>query len=203
MRKLVCWDMDETLGSFRSGKPALAKDIRRVLQKLKEAGCAHAITTISTAGIARQHMKETCLASYFDGIFGLKDVLAAGRGKSYAKAASEMGIFNPSHEMIIVGNDILDAPVDTDSVFLLHPNAIQHSAEVFFTLIDELGKHGSWKAGFDAMQSRTTETLLVPDFTGGMLIVDGISVALGELGLKGRIVPNVLLVNQVPEKYGK
>ncbi len=202
MRRLVCWDMDETLGSFKSGnKPVLTKGIQRVLQKLKDSGCNHVITTISTKGLAEQHMRRAGLISYFDGIFGLKDVLAAGRGKSYAKVASTMGITNPHHEMLIVGNNEMDVPVDVDSVFILHQKAIEYSAEVFFMLITELGKCDSWAAGFSAMQSRTNETVLVPGFTGDLLDVDQISVGLGEMELKGSIVPNVLIVNQVPEKY--
>ena len=203
MRRLVCWDMDETLGSFGGRKPELAKGIRTVLQKLREAGYCHAITTISPADVAERRMNDAGLISHFEGIFGLKDVLAAGKGKSYATAACAMGITNPSDQMIIIGNDPMDSPVDVDSVFILHPNAMQCSAEVFFTLISWLGAHGSWKAGFSQMQSMASETLLVPDFVGGILAVDGISVAMGDMLLKGRVVPNVLLVNQVPEKYEK
>lgn len=202
MRRLICWDMDETLGSLRSAKnPVLTRDIRNVLEKLMGAGYRHAITTLSTSSFAEQQMRDTGLLYCFEGIFGLSDVLSAGRGKSYSKVAFKMGIGNTSDELLVVGNDIMDAPTDVDAVFLLHPKATDYSAEVFFTIIAELGKSGSWMAGFSAMRGMSGESVLGAGFSGDLLSVDQISIMLGQADNKGKIVPNVVLVNQIPEKY--
>src|SRR5512135_1271442 len=158
--RVICWDLDETLGRFRPPEGngphrnrGLTRGIRTILEEHLDSGCRHVVTTAAEASYAATTLDEFGITRYFDGIFD-RSIICDGRfNKSYLSVASRFGV--PPEEapdrIIVVGNLAKDAPADSDIVFLYHPNAIDYEAGVLNDTLRYMESFGSWKAAQEAL----------------------------------------------------
>lgn len=170
--KIVCWDLDNTLGHFygygnqMDGLPSTETDrvielrygIKELLQEFSpENGFKHVITTSGRADYADLALTKTGIRGHFSQIFDRKDVtLPNESGKQYFYPA--LDFVHPYEaypdRMIAIGDSGGDMPTDTtDLVFILVDDYIRHDAlvirEILTALLEE--GEGSFKRGFDKL----------------------------------------------------
>lgn len=166
--KVICWDLDETLGFFRDivsvrnkerypnpdDSYTLRKDIIKTLHQMVRTGYHHVITSSAKLHYSEGIIEAVCLDAYFDHILGRQDVTDGIWGKKYLPVA-ELYHLNGgkiSSNMLIIANMASDEPIDADIVFLHDERALKESALVYETIADTLWGtgEGDFKRGFDA-----------------------------------------------------
>lgn len=170
--KAICWDLDETLGTFRrvsyemKGEQApdwerpiaLRYGIKDLLQEFSEnAGYVHFVTTSGTKVYASEALRKTGIRKFFRGVFG-RETVATGSGKDYKPVADELEFSEEDMRanMIAIGDAPGDKPDDIDMVFLdLGLGNVQMDAlvirEILTTVLDK--GNGHFKNGFEKLYS--------------------------------------------------
>jgi hypothetical protein len=167
--RIICWDLDETLGFFRDimsvrkklGFPdpddsyVLRTDIVKTLNRMLDKGYRHVVTSSAKLYYTKGIIEAVCLDAYFERIFGRKDVTDGIWGKKYLPAAELYGLDEAEarSNMLVIANMAGDEPVDLDIVFLHDERPLEESALAYFTIAERLWELGecSFKRGFDEL----------------------------------------------------
>jgi hypothetical protein len=165
--KIICWDLDETLGFFREiisirdkqtfpdpdDTYILRKDILKVLNRLMDKGYHHVVTSSAKRRYTEGVLQAVCLDAYFDGVFGRKDVTDGMWGKKYLPVAEASGINDSQARagMLVIANLGSDEPMDIDIVFIHDERPIETSAYAYEIIADSLWAAGknSFRLGFE------------------------------------------------------
>jgi hypothetical protein len=170
--KAICWDLDETLGTFRrvayemEGTQApnwerpisLRYGIKELLHDFsEEAGYVHFVTTSGTVDYASKALRKTGIIKFFRDVFG-RETVSGEWGKHYKPVADVLEFSEEAMRanMIVVGDAPRDQPVDIDMVFLdLGLGGIEMDAlvirEILTTVLDK--GDGNFKNGFEKLYS--------------------------------------------------
>ncbi len=187
-RRIICWDLDETLGKFRDPKKmSLTKGILPVLDRLKALGFRQVITTAASSGHADFVIKSFSLGHYFEAVFSLEHIYGdssqeTGLNKHYLPVAVFFGISpeQASHDMISIGNHQRDAPADLDFPFIFRPYGSSYDAAAFIPIIDRLNSESdSWGQAHWQLHSSGPNFVKIEHFEGSLHNVGGISIATG------------------------
>ncbi len=217
--KIVCWDLDETLGFFRdivSIKNKLTfpdpddsyvfrTDIIQTLNRMMGAGYRHAVTSSAKLRYTEGIIRAVCLDAYFDMIFGRKDVTDGMWGKKYVPAADFFGLSESEarSNMLTIANLSSDEPIDLDIVFVHDERPLEESALVYETIAETLWTLGQkdFRRGFEELfEAGTRLTCLDKDFDFMLVskdIAPGIVVDMGYKnspcteGLKIPVIMNI------------
>ena len=169
-KKVICWDLDETLGSFKrigyelarrdipdfEEPTALRHGIKDLLEKLSSEGYSHFVTTSGTSDYAKEALKRTGLIGYFQEVFGRDVVSAYDGGKKYRPVADNVGLSDEQavSNMIVIGDAPGDKPVDLDGLVFVEHRGCHHTDSYVTAMIlkklNELGD-GDFKKGFEKM----------------------------------------------------
>jgi hypothetical protein len=165
--KVICWDLDETLGFFRNivsvrskerypnpeDTYTLRKDIIKTLHQMSKKGYHHIITSSAKLHYTEGIIEAVCLDAYFDHILGRIDVTDGMWGKKYAPAAQlyQMNEGDAVSNMLVIANMPSDEPIDLGIVFLHDQRPLEESALVYETIAESLWStgEGSFRKGFD------------------------------------------------------
>jgi hypothetical protein len=217
--RVICWDLDETLGAFRDvisvrnkmefpdpdDHYVLRTDILKTLNKLMEKGYRHAVTSSAKLHYTEGIIGAVCLDAYFDCILGRKDVTEGIWGKKYAPAAEffQLNEDEARSNMLTIANLSSDEPTDIDIVFIHDERDLEQSALVYEAIVDKLWTMGeeNFKEGFDRFfASGTSATCLDQEFDFTMVstnVSPGVVVDMGYKnspcteGLKVPIIMNI------------
>jgi len=184
--KLICWDMDETLGHFRGIAHALRGEeappspypigircnIAAVLEQMYEEGFVHFITTGGGLNYAGLILELTGLDVYFAEVLAddalytpeeLETNTYERKRYGFALDLMEFSEERAKSDMIIIGDLHKDAPYDLDGVvFIEHESGFLYDAHLSYLLIHaflEAGD-GSFNKGFNALY-RQDETVSI------------------------------------------
>ena len=173
--KIICWDLDETLGFFRNivsirdkqtfpdpdDAYTLRTDILQILNRLIEKGYRHIVTSSAKLRYTEGIIKAVCLDAYFDGVFGRQDVSEGMWGKKYIPVAEHCGINNSQarSRMLVIANLPSDEPIDCDIVFIHDERPIEYSALVYESIAETLWTMGreNFRHGFDELIATGTK----------------------------------------------
>ena len=166
--KVVCWDLDETLGSFRNivsarhggSSPSpedsyiLRKDLIKTLNRMIDKGYHHVITSSAKLEYSQNVLQAVCLDAYFDHVLGRKNVTDGMWGKKYAPAAElfQLNADEACSRMLVIANMPSDEPIDLGVVFVHDQRDLEDSALDYETIAETLWirGQGSFKQGFEA-----------------------------------------------------
>lgn len=181
--KIVCWDLDETLGFFRNiisirdkqtfpdpdDSYLLRTDIIKTLNRMIGHGYRHVVTSSAKLRYTEGIIRAVCLDAYFERIFGRKDVTDGIWGKKYAPAADffELSESEARSNMLTIANMSSDEPIDLDIVFVHDERSLEESALVYETIAETLWTLGknNFRRGFDKLfETGTRTTCLDKDF---------------------------------------
>jgi len=165
--KIICWDLDETLGSFRnlvsvrSGTTSphpqdayvLRKDIVRTLNRMLDRGYRHVVISSARLDYSERVLKLTCLDAYFDKIIGRGGAAEGIWGKKYRPAAEAFGLNESGAlcNLLIIADQASDEPIDLPVVFIQDRRGLDVSALEYENVADALWARGegSFRRGFD------------------------------------------------------
>ncbi|MEZ4454605.1 MAG: hypothetical protein R3B09_34455 [Nannocystaceae bacterium] len=167
--RVVCWDLDRTLGVFRplgrdrAGPRApgpevgLRPHVREVIEALDEAGAIQVITTASTPDHAERALRRSGVRGRFRRIYTGDDLIPiyGQPTKDYALVANDFGLFGPEvgARMIVVGDTLtLDLPCN-GPVFVWERGGANVSARVTLWILSTLAAAGGgdFLAGYRAL----------------------------------------------------
>jgi len=167
--KIICWDLDETLGFFRnlvsirSGREypdpddsyMLRKDIIKTLNRMISKGYNHVVTSSAKLDYSEKVLGAVCLDSYFDRVFGRKTVTDGIWGKKYMPAAEfyDLDETDACSQLLVIANMASDEPIDIGAVFVHDQRRLEETALVYETIADTLWTRGegSFKHGFESL----------------------------------------------------
>lgn len=197
--KIICWDLDDTLGSFRDiisarsggGFPnpedsySLRCDIIKTLNRMMNTGCRHVVTSSAKLDYSEKVLKVVCLDAYFEHVLGRNSVTEGIWGKKYAPVAELYNLDEAAAvaRMIVIANMPSDEPVDIGIVFVHDRRDLSESALVYEKIVERLWDAGAgdFTKGFEALigtGKRTTcldkdfDFVLVSAKIGADIIVD-------------------------------
>ncbi len=181
--KIICWDLDETLGYFRdinSVRDKLAfpesedsyvfrADIIKTLNRMIDKGYRHIVASSAKLHYTEGIIRAVCLDTYFDRIFGRKDVTDGMWGKKYFPAAEffQLNETEARSNMLTIANSASDEPIDIDIVFVHDERPLEESALVYEMIAEALWTlgDGSFRRGFDVLFEKGARiTCLDKDF---------------------------------------
>ncbi len=217
--KIICWDLDETLGFFRDIVSARSKqefpdsedsyvlrtDIIKTLNRMMDDGYRHVVTSSAKLHYTEGIIQAVCLDAYFDYLFGRRDVTDGIWGKKYVPAANFFGLSadEARSNMLTIANLASDEPIDLDIVFIHDERPLEESASVYETLAEALWTTGedNFRRGFDTLFETGARTACLDkefDFTlVSTTAAPGIRVDMGYKnspcteGLKVPIIQNI------------
>jgi hypothetical protein len=171
MYKINCWDLDKTIGDFETvanwfaeGKPkeyegeiTLRPNIESVLKEFNKTKFLNILTTGGIGSYARFALKYSNLRKYFDQVFGREKIAAEietelgyKTEKWYVPVALHYGYKEdldslkhtlPSN-ILVIGNDMCDLPVDVDLVAILF-QFLETDSKVILPIVNKLHTEGS------------------------------------------------------------
>lgn len=180
--KVICWDMDETLGIFKPIVAELAGEevprtrfnsdlgltpgIRELLSTWKNQGYHQVITTGAGQLYTEEVLRRSQLGRFMERVYTGTDWVTIKHdngevyGKPYRRVGNEYGLSpdEMAHKMLVVGDDMLDLPVNVpDLVLMLHHNYPYCHAQAVKLTTETILEHGagSFIAGFEALVSRS------------------------------------------------
>jgi len=189
--KVICWDLDDTLGFFRTTYLGIRRGIRETLQNLSDKGFIQYITSASHEEYIEGAVERAGLTQYFEGLFGPRYLQGeGGLGKRYRPIANRHNFSDEqaSSSMIVIGNGgILDAPADIGGVVFIHdPNGPYTPSEVLEQSIHRLLEAGNndFNAGFVALHGKSLDLVdgiklkldYKPNYTQPDIVVPTVSV---------------------------
>ncbi|MCB9753976.1 MAG: HAD family hydrolase [Myxococcales bacterium] len=168
--RLVCWDLDKTLGVFRplgaaprpSGarppgpEQGLRPHVLEVIDALDRAGAIQVITTASTPDHAERSLRRAGARRYFRRVYTGDDLVPiyGVPTKDYTRVAHDFGLFGPevSARMIVIGDTLtLDLPT-SGPVFVWERAGAHVSARLTLWILATLAAagDGDFLAGYEA-----------------------------------------------------
>lgn len=217
--RVICWDLDETLGFFRnivsvrdkqnSPDPddsyVLRTDILPTLNRFMDKGYRHVVTSSAKLRYTEGMIHAVCLDAYFDWIFGRKDVTDGIWGKKYAPAADffKMNEHEARSNMLTIANLGSDEPTDLDIVFIHDERELEASASVYETIAETLWTMGdnNFRRGFDKLSETGIKmacldkdfdfTLISTNVASGIVVDMGYKNSPCTEGLKIPIIMNI------------
>lgn len=222
-KKVICWDLDETLGTFRRiGYELMGKEVPEferstslrygltdLLSSLSSQGYKHFVTTSGTSDYANEALRRTGLSSHFKNVFGSDIVSSDGGGKQYRPVADSVGFSDEQavSNMVVIGDAPGDKPVDLEGlVFVKHQGCVYTDSTVTAVLLEKLNElgAGNFKRGFERMyQDAQVETEDFGSFSFERRtyeIADGIKVELeygtntGAVNVEEKVVPTITII---------
>ncbi|GAB4340683.1 MAG: hypothetical protein Kow0099_16830 [Candidatus Abyssubacteria bacterium] len=215
--KIICWDLDDTLGSFRNILSArsggsfpnpndsysLRADIIRTLNRMIAKGCRHVITSSAKLEYTTRVLQAICFDAYFDHIFGRNSVTEGIWGKKYRPASEQFQLDDAQAcaQMMVIANMASDEPVDIGIVFVHDDRPLTESALVYDRIVQALwtAGDGDFKKGFASFFERgRTITCLDKDFNFMLVeakLCDGLTVDMGYKNsacTNGLTIPTIL-----------
>ncbi len=182
-QRYICWDLDETTGSFRDySRLGLVRGMQPLLEGLRAMQVRHIITTAALRQHAEYVLGYAGLRDLYDGIFDAADICDSSFNKHYRPVARAIGIgeSEAADRLLCVGNLERDAPADLDLAFLHHPSAVECDASVFLKIIARLmSLSPSWSEAHSILQGQNTYGIAVNAFEGGQQFIDGIWLGVG------------------------
>ena len=182
--KIICWDLDETLGGFRNLDPELKElglpwgvrhGIHESLARLSAEGFTHVVATSSVEDYAETILKLTGLRDHFAAIFDRETMSKTDWGKTYRPIADHFGLSEEAalERMLVVGDRSSDKPIDINIVFIEHEDGYRYDAVLVQRLIAALLRpgDGSLRSGFEEML-RSAEEIDEGYYTRRVLRVD-------------------------------
>jgi hypothetical protein len=170
--KIICWDLDDTLGSFRNIVSArsggsfpnpndsysLRSDIIKTLNRMINKGCRHVITSSAKLDYTTRVLQAICLDAYFDHVFGRNSVTDGIWGKKYRPASERFQLADEEActQMLVIANMASDEPVDIGIVFVHDDRQLDGSALVYEKVVESLwtAGDGDFKKGFTSFYER-------------------------------------------------
>lgn len=168
-KKVICWDLDETLGSFRRigyelagvnvpqfERPvSLKHGIIELLSDLSSQGYLHFVTTAGSFDYANEALKRTGLINQFQKVFG-RDDISTEIGKQYRPVIKNLNLSDEEavSNVIIIGDSPKDKPIDLDGlVFVEHTYCLYTDSSVTAMILKKLNELGNnnFKRGFEKM----------------------------------------------------
>lgn len=130
--KVICWDMDETLGSFRgrlNSFPSkslltLRSGIRETLQDFSGDGFVQLVTSSGGSSYVDDSLRLTDLKKFFYGIFDARTTKSYDYawGKTYRPVLEALGLSDEEicDDIIVVGDAVGDQPIDINGLVFIH-----------------------------------------------------------------------------------
>jgi len=165
-QRVICWDLDETLGSFtriawhmqeikpeRWMSPVLIRrGLKPLLRTLTHEGFTHVVTTSGMQEYAEQALTRTGLRHYFLEVYGRESVSLDRWGKYYQCVADRMGFseYDMRSRALVIGDAPGDQPMDIAGLVFLHLSP-RVGVEVVKPLTETLLRNGegSFLEGFE------------------------------------------------------
>ncbi|RJP20766.1 MAG: HAD family hydrolase [Candidatus Abyssobacteria bacterium SURF_5] len=165
--RVICWDLDETLGFFRNlvsarggGKAphpqdsyVLRKDLIRALNRMIDKGYRHVVVSSAKLEYSKNVLSSICLDAYFDKVVARSQLNEAFWGKRYLPAAEAFNLDEADalSNVLVIANQASDEPVDLGVVFLHDRRGLEVSAFEYEQVAEALWERGegSFKRGFD------------------------------------------------------
>jgi hypothetical protein len=186
-QKVICWDLDETIGSFRDySDMRLTRGIRPLIEELSRDGIRNVITTAALKEHAEFVLDYFSLGSLFSGIFDRDAICDQNYNKSYGKVAEALGIgkADAEHRMIVIGNMMRDSPADLDLVFFYHPLGFHYDSFLTQRMLSLLSiQESSWSDAFSILMKKSGSRVAQHSFRGKIVSDSGLSYALGHARL--------------------
>jgi hypothetical protein len=151
--KIICHDLDETMGYFRSlsyelkgnrvpsyeSPVTLRQEMREVLEKLKSEGKINVVTSAATTRYIEEALNRTNIRNCFEAIFDRNSVMGI-YGKKYMPVAEQFELTPAEAEskVMVFGNSMDDAPEDIPIVFVNQHNGYMHPASIQQRIIERL-----------------------------------------------------------------
>ncbi|NYZ74499.1 hypothetical protein H0O00_05120 [Candidatus Micrarchaeota archaeon] len=191
VEKLICWDLDETLGQFygiyaringhqSSRRDVLRPGIREALHRLSVLGFTHVVTTVAPERQAHEALRASGLFDLFSGVFHEQMILRDGR-KDYSVVAKSFGIPDEERRKRIISvGDILELDMHRGGVSIWEPDSPYHSAGVtadFIKLMSESGDGNFWD-GFRTIFSKAGESKRLNQDSIHIHVADGFDTSL-------------------------
>lgn len=220
--KIICWDLDETLGFFRNmisarnnqGFPhpedsyTFRRDIIKTLNRLSSKNYRHVVTSSAKLSYSEKVIQAVCLDAYFDHVFGRDRVTDGMWGKKYVPAAEvyHLDEAEARSNMIVIANNASDEPIDLDIVFVHDHRPVEETALVYETITDTLWTKGekSFRRGFEAFfETGKRVTCLDKDFDFVLVSAEIADVIAVDMGYKnsprteGLKIPTILNIRPV------
>ncbi len=207
-RRVVCWDLDETVADARDyDRMRLKRGLVPLLEKLREKGVLNTITTSASLEHSFRVLEYFRILPLFEGIFAGNEICDEMMNKHYKNVAGWFDIQpkDAPHRMLVIGNLRSDAPTDMDLPFILHPSCSSCHADVLDTLLSEMMElSDSWISAFRRLRFRNDKTFDTDLFKGGTQMLGGIGIAVGFAFWNprmGKMVDSTIAVYDIPEKY--
>lgn len=177
VKKVVCWDLDGTLGEFAdklenplaSAAPVLNQPleirhgIKELLDTLCSKGYMNFVTTTATLEYTHAVLRKTGLRRYFQDILP-RDVVHnddVAHGKLYRPVADWVGFSNEqaAADMIVIGDGPGDRPMDLDGVVFLEGIWSLFDSRVTALMLEKLDTlgGGNYRKGFEVMHRNARE----------------------------------------------
>lgn len=165
--KIICWDLDETLGHFRElvsvrgggrgphpqDEYVLRKDVIRALNRLLDKGYRHVVVSSGKLEYSERVLQAVCLDAYFDKVIGRSKPFEGIWGKKYGPAAEAFQLDEATavSNLLIIANQPSDEPIDLEVVFVRDQRGMEASALEYECLAEALWSRGdgSFRRGFD------------------------------------------------------
>lgn len=150
--RYVCWDLDETLGSFRDyGKMQLTRGIAPLIERLSARDIGHVVTTAASREHAEYVLSHFGMRDYFEHVFDISMICDQNYNKYYCPVAGLLGIVpqEAPHRMLVVGNLIRDSPSDLDLVFMYRPDGHIFPASLVGDVLELMAGGKSWAEYFE------------------------------------------------------
>lgn len=193
-KRIVCWDLDETLGCFRPAeanrfmrhlpeKRGVVPGMKPLLEDLSSDGCVNVVTTGAPAGYAEAALDKYGLSGYFESVFDYSIVCPGNGFKRYRPVAERFGISESEipDRIIAIGNEDRDIPKDLPVVFVYHPMSMKFDASPLRMVLEALGREGSWRRGFRSLDTIGGERIDTECFDGSRLRISDVELAAGRL----------------------
>ncbi|MFH0885349.1 MAG: HAD family hydrolase [Candidatus Micrarchaeota archaeon] len=206
--RYICWDLDETTGSFRDyRRMGLTNGIGPLLEGLTRLGIKHVITTAAWKEHAEYVLWQAGIRDLYEDIFDVHQICDKNYNKYYRPVAASLGIQpeEAPERLIVIGNLERDAPADLDLTYLYHPEGSAYNAMVYLRILSRLiALSDSWADAHAAMQDQNRYSIPVPGFMGGQQYIDDIWVGVGRYQRNVRPekpTDRIISVYSVPESY--
>jgi hypothetical protein len=117
MPKIICWDLDDTLGIFSalessSGIFQVRPGIPELLQQCRDWGITNVLTTNASSAYASLALERGRLARYFATVFDRQQVMA-WEGKKYREVSKKYQLgWRPGRYMLVIGDSSKDMSCD-------------------------------------------------------------------------------------------
>jgi hypothetical protein len=181
--QVVCWDLDENIGSFRDySDMRIMRGIRPLLERISLSGAQNVITTAASLEHAEYVLNYFALRQHFAEIFHRDIICDSNYNKYYSPVAQRLGIDmrEAEHRMVVIGNLTRDSPADLDLVFFYHPFGFHYDSRVPESVLSMLSRpEASWSESFSLLMAQPGQAVLEPWFRGKFVSGSNPSFALG------------------------